>query len=157
MCHIFFIHSSVNGHLGCFHVLAIINRAAMNTVVHDSVWIMPIFSDCLINRRAALPSQTPKRRSGFSLSLRCSSLRGLAMKSPSKWSMRRIELWTQGQGFNSKTIWLLIPLMLPLSAPFTCLEHHFTIGNCPVQPYLPASAFIWKSDTSQEFSKCSRL
>ena len=23
MCHIFFIHSSVDGHLGCFHVLAI--------------------------------------------------------------------------------------------------------------------------------------
>ena len=37
MCHIFFIHSSVNGHLGCFHVLAIVNSAAINIVAHDSL------------------------------------------------------------------------------------------------------------------------
>ena len=36
MCHIFFIHSSVDGYLGWFHVLAIVNSAAMNIVVHDS-------------------------------------------------------------------------------------------------------------------------
>ena len=29
MHHIFFIHSSVNGHLGCFQVLVIVNSEAM--------------------------------------------------------------------------------------------------------------------------------
>ena len=37
--HIFFIYSSVDGHLGCFHVLAIVNNATMNTGVRVSFQI----------------------------------------------------------------------------------------------------------------------
>ena len=34
--HSFFIHSSDNGRLGCFHVLAVVNRAAVNIGIHVS-------------------------------------------------------------------------------------------------------------------------
>ena len=46
MYHSFLIHSSADGHLGCFRVLAIINSAVMNTGVHVSLSIL-VSSVCM--------------------------------------------------------------------------------------------------------------
>ena len=40
MYHKFFIHSFIDGHLGCFHVLAIVSSAAVNSGIYVSLSIL---------------------------------------------------------------------------------------------------------------------
>ena len=70
--------SSVHGHLGCFHLLAIVNSAAVNTSVHVSFWITvfsryvpssknaasygsSMFSNCVVNLTGFWVHQFPVR------------------------------------------------------------------------------------------------
>ena len=46
MYHNFLIHSSADGHLGCFHVLAIVHSAVMNTEVRVSLSVL-VSSVCM--------------------------------------------------------------------------------------------------------------
>ena len=46
MHHIFFIHLSFDGHLGCFHIMTIVNNTAMKIRAHISFW----FSVCIFLR-----------------------------------------------------------------------------------------------------------
>ena len=55
--YIFFVPSSTDGHLDCFHVLAIINSASMNIAVHVSFLIMVLFRSA--EYRSGLPCPPP--------------------------------------------------------------------------------------------------
>ena len=52
MSHNLFIHSSVDGYLGCFRVLAVVNSAVMNNGIHVSFSIL-VSSGCMPSRGTA--------------------------------------------------------------------------------------------------------
>ena len=51
--HMFFIHSLVDGHLGCFHMMATVNDSATNTGLQVSFWIVFIFLNYILRSRIA--------------------------------------------------------------------------------------------------------
>ena len=61
--HHIFIHSFVDGHLGCFHFLAMVNSAATNTGVNMCFWVMGIcgivtLEDSLVSQMVNNPPAT---------------------------------------------------------------------------------------------------
>ena len=101
MYHIFFIHSSVDGHLGCFCVLAMVRSAAVKIGVHVS-FQMSIFSGYIL--RSGVPASYVCTRSVVSDS---ATPWIVACQAPLPMEFFRQEYWsgvpfpTPGDLFNS--------------------------------------------------------
>ena len=63
MYHIFYIHSSVEGHLGSFQLLVIINKAAMNIVEH--VFLLPVGASSGYMPRRGIAGSSGRTMSNF--------------------------------------------------------------------------------------------
>ena len=96
MYHIFFIHSSVGRHLGCFHVLTIVNCDAVNTGVHVSFWILV--------SSGLMPS------SGIAGSLGASLVAQMVRHLPAMWETR---VWSLSQEDPWRRKWQPSPVLLP--------------------------------------------
>ena len=77
MCHNFFTHSSVDGYLHCFHILAIVNSAAMNNFFKNlssfknEILFLKIWKQCKrasIEHTYSSPHQVLLSREGFRVS-----------------------------------------------------------------------------------------
>ena len=98
MCHIFFTHSSVDGYLGCFRVLAIANSAAISIGVHVSFRIT-VFSRYMPTSGIAGSYGS----SIFSLSYRVKSEREISHINSYMWNLEKWYRWTHLQSKNRDT------------------------------------------------------
>ena len=100
-----FIHLSVNGHLGCFHVLAIVNSAAVNNGIHVSFSIL--VSSGYMPRSGIAGSY-----GGLGASLVAQTVKHLpAMRKTWVWSLGREDPLEKEMATHSNTLAWKIPWM----------------------------------------------
>ena len=164
--HIFFDHSSVSGHGDCFHVLAIMNSAAMNIGVHVSFWTsttlifswlnsLPQVSFHSVNLLCIFTA-TPKayntelsfQNKDLIISLCCfrKKIRGFLWITPTlnlEWYIILFAIWPQ--------------FIFPASASLLCSHSLYNKGHQSDSPVLENTVLLCACDNTLEPEKLKNL
>ena len=159
MYHIFFIHSSVDGHLDCFHTLAIVSIASINNGGQISFWI----SDLLLKGRIwqkllCVTCEVKRQRASSLYSLVISAMGKPTAKS---WGQSRstMELpwWSNVKNLPAMQVRFLGQgrfLREGNGYPFqySCLENSMDRGTWQVLVHGLAKSQTWLTDFNFQYS-----